>query len=74
MENILVTVSYSKNSFVDMKIPAFMSVEEFTAIICRIYGVSGTTLQAEPPGILLNKKQTFAEQQVEHGALLTLYA
>ena len=73
MENILVTLCYSKNNIVDMKIPAFMSVEEFTGIICQIYGVSGTTLQSEPLGILLNRKQSFAEQQVEHGAFLTLY-
>ena len=72
MENILITLNYSKNSGVDMKIPAFMTVEEFTGIICQIYGVSGATLQAEPSGILLNKKQSFAEQQVEHGAVLTL--
>ena len=72
MEYILVTLNYSKSNGVDMKIPAFMTVEEFIGIICHLYNVQGTTLQSEPMGILLNKKQSFAEQQVEHGALLTL--
>ena len=72
MENILVTLSHSKSNRVDMKIPANMSVEEFANIICQIYDANGTTLQSEPLGILLNKKQSFSDQQVEHGALLTL--
>ena len=72
MEYILVTLNYSRANSVDMKIPAFMTVGEFVGIVCRIYNTQGTTLQAEPSGILLNKKQTFAEQQIEHGALLTL--
>ena len=71
MEYILVTVIYSENNGVDMKIPASMTVEEFTGLICRIYGVSKAALTAEPPGIALNKKQSFTSQQVEHGALLT---
>jgi len=71
VEYLLVTVNYTKNNGVDMKIPAFMPVEEFISIICQIYGINESTLQAEPLGILLNKKQSFAEQQVEHGALLT---
>jgi len=70
-EYILVTAVYSGNSGVDMKIPASMTAEEFTEIMRRIYGVSETALQAEPPGIMLNKKLSFASQQVEHGALLT---
>lgn len=70
-EYILVTAVYSGNSGVDMKIPASMTAEEFTEIMRRIYGVSETALQAEPPGILLNKKLSFENQQVEHGALLT---
>ena len=74
MESILVTLKYSKGNGVDMKIPAFMNVEEFIGIICRIYGVSGSSLQSEPLGMLLNNKQSFAEQQVEHGALLTLHS
>ena len=74
MEYILVTLNYSKNGSVDMKIPAFMTVEEFIGIICKIYGVSGTILQSEPLGILLDKKKSFAEQQVEHGALLALHS
>ena len=74
MDNILITLNYSKSNVVDMKIPAFMIVDEFIGIVCRIYGVSGTTLQSEPLGILLNKKQSFAEQQVEHGALLTMHS
>ena len=74
MEYILVTLNYSQNGSVDMKIPAFMTVDEFIGIICRVYDVSGTTLQAEPMGIILNKNLSFAEQQVEHGALLTLYS
>ena len=72
MEYILVTLNYSGANGVDMKIPSYMTAEEFIGIICRIYDVKGTTLQSEPSGILLNKKQTFAEQQIEHGALLTL--
>ena len=72
MEYILVTLNYSKSSGVDMKIPVFMTVEEFVGIICEIYNVKGTTLQSEPQGILLSKKLSFAEQQVEHGTLLTI--
>jgi len=71
VENILITLCYAKDKEIDMKIPSYMTVEEFTEIVCQIYGVSGSTIQAEPLGILLNKKQTFIEQQVEHGALLT---
>ena len=74
MEFILVTLNYSESNSVDMKIPAYMPVEEFIRIICKTYNISGTSLQAEPLGILLNNKQTFAEQQIEHGALLTLHS
>ena len=74
MEYILVTLNYSKSNGVDMKIPAFMMVEEFIGIICQLYNVRGTALQSEPLGILLNNKQSFAEQQIEHGALLTLHS
>jgi hypothetical protein len=57
-----------------MKIPAFMAVGEFIEIICRLYDILASTLQAEPLGIVLDKRLTFAQQQVENGAMLTLYS
>ena len=74
MEYIFATLSYAKNSVVDLKIPAHMDVEEFIGIICQLYAVSGTVLQMEPAGVILNNKQTFAQQQAEHGALFTLHS
>jgi uncharacterized ubiquitin-like protein YukD len=73
MDYLLVTLNYSNGNAADMKIPASMSVEEFVGIICEIYNVSGSTLQAEPPGIMLNKKENFSQQGVGHGAMLTLH-
>lgn len=74
MDFILITFNYGKSNSVDMKIPAFMPAGEFIDIMCQIFGVSGDALQAEPLGIVLDGQLSFADQQVEHGAVLTLHS
>jgi len=73
METIMITLSYSGSESIDLKIPAFMEVGEFIRIICGVLNTQGSLLQAEPLGIVLDVNQSFADQQVEHGALLTLH-
>jgi len=73
MDYLLITLNYSKDNAVDIKIPASMTVDEFIGVICKTYGVSGSGIQAEPKGIVLNKKENFSQQGIEHGALLTLH-
>ena len=72
MDYILVEFSCGNISS-DLKIPAFASVSELIEVFNDLYGKDGTMLHAEPRGIILDKHKTLAEQNVGHGAKLTLY-
>jgi uncharacterized ubiquitin-like protein YukD len=71
MDYIPVTFQHDNISD-DLKVPTFIPVEELVKIFGEIYGVEGTTLHAEPKGIILNKNKTLEEQSILHGAKLTV--
>jgi len=71
VEYIFVTLCHG-NIEEDLKVPAYVPVGELIGMLNELYSTDGQMLHAEPKGIILDKKKTFAEQYVEHGARLTL--
>ena len=75
MDAIFVTVKTSKQNSMDLKLPNYITGEEFLLILSEIIGKklpANTKIQAEPIGRILDNTQTFASDGVETGALLTL--
>ncbi len=75
MDYIMVTFQYEDKKNADIKIPAFVKVEELTAMLKEALNITAEyegRLQAEPLGRILNGDMTLEEEGVYHGALLTL--
>ncbi len=75
MDEIFVTVRTQRHDAVDLKIPGFITGEEFLQILSVIIGTRlppDTKMQAEPVGRILDNAQTLASDGVENGALITL--
>ena len=75
MEAIFITVKIAGQDPMDLKIPNFITGEEFLAILSKAIYVelpTHTKIQAEPIGRILDNSQTLESDGVETGALLTL--
>jgi len=75
METIFITVKMAGQSEMDLKIPNYITGEEFLAILSETTGAvlpAHTKIQAEPIGRILDNSQTLESDGVETGALLTL--
>ena len=75
MDAIFITVKVSGQDTMDLKIPNYITGEEFLAILSEIIGTNlsqSTKIQAEPIGRILDNTQTFESDGVDTGALLTL--
>jgi len=75
MDLIFVTVKPAGLAAMDLKIPDYMTGEEFLSVLSVIAGEklpADTKIQAEPIGGILDNARTFASEGVETGALLTL--
>jgi hypothetical protein len=75
MEYILITLKTPSLADMDLKIPAFITGEEFLQMLQKITGVAisvQSKIQAEPLGRILDNSQTFFAEGVGHGALLTV--
>ena len=75
MDSIFITVKIPKQDSMELKIPNYITGEEFLDILTEITGAKlpgNTKIQAEPIGRILDNAQTFDSDGVETGALLTL--
>ena len=75
MDSIFITVKIPELDALDLKVPNYISGEEFLAILSEITDTAipqKTKIQAEPVGHILDNTQTFESYGVETGALLTL--
>jgi len=75
MDAIYITVKIAGQDAMDLKIPDYITGEEFLVILSEIIGKIlpvNTKIQAEPIGRILDNTQTLASEGVEIGALLTL--
>ena len=75
MDYILITLKRPNQADLDLKIPAFITGEEFLKMLTEITGAGisvDSRIQAEPLGRILDNSQTFDAEGVGHGALLTL--
>ena len=75
METIFITVRIAGQSDMDLKIPNYITGEEFLVILSETTGKllpEHTKIQAEPIGRILDNSQTLESDGVETGALLTL--
>jgi len=75
MDAIFITVKIPGQDTMDLKIPNYITGEEFLAILSEIIGTNlsqKTKIQAEPIGRILDNTQTFESDGVDTGALLTL--
>ena len=75
MEAIFITVKVPGQDAMDLKVPNYITGEEFLAILSEITGTDlpkNTKIQAEPIGRILDSSQTFESDGVDTGALLTL--
>jgi len=75
MDYIFITVKAAGESAVDLKVPDYITGEEFLTVLSEITGKklpAHTKIQAEPIGGILDNAQTLASGGVETGALLTL--
>ena len=68
-----ITITLRANDFEkDLKIPSFISVAEFGKVMSEKYKISANQFQAEPAGILLKSDDSFANQGIYEGAILTV--
>lgn len=75
MDYIMVTFQTDNAHSVDLRVPAFVSIEELLDMLTESLNVtkrSEAKLQAEPLGRILNNSRTLEQEGVAHGALLTL--
>jgi len=75
MVAVFITVKIAGQNAMDLKIPDYITGEEFLVILSEITGENlpaHTKIQAEPIGRILDNTQTLASEGVETGALLTL--
>lgn len=75
MEYLYVTIRYKDIVDQDLKVPGNLVIEELIEIIklaLNLSQVNIQNIQAEPLGKLLNKKKTLIDEEILHGALLTL--
>ena len=71
MEYILATVRCGDIND-DLKIPSDIPVGELTDMINELYGTDCKTLHANPKGMICDKSRTLSQQEIGHGAILTL--
>ena len=74
MGYIYITVKTAGKGVMDLKIPDYVTGNEFLDMLSEITGKrlpAQTRIQAEPVGRILDNAQTFASEGVETGALLT---
>jgi len=77
MEAIFITVNAPGLGAMDLKIPGYITGEEFLATLSEITGQripATASIQAEPIGRILGNAQTLESEGVETGALLTILA
>lgn len=75
MDAIFITVRMQGMDAMDLKVPNYVTGEEFLSILSEITGLGipqSTKIQAEPIGRILDNTQTFDSDGVDTGALLTL--
>ena len=75
MEYILITLKMPNQAELDLKIPSHITGAEFLAMLTELSGASipaDSKIQAEPMGRILDNSQTFIEEGLGHGALLTI--
>lgn len=75
MDTIFITVKIQGMDAIDLKVPNYITGEEFLNILSQITGTTlpaATKIQAEPIGRILENTQTFDSDGVDTGALLTL--
>jgi len=75
MDEIFITLKVPGQNAMDLKIPGYITGEEFLAIASEITGANmpgGAKIQAEPIGRILENTQTLDSEGVETGALLTV--
>ena len=75
MDAIFITVKIPGQEAMDLKVPNYITGEEFVAILSEITGSAlpqNAKIQAEPIGRILDNTQTFESDGVDTGALLTV--
>jgi hypothetical protein len=75
MDDILITLKTPQLADIDLKIPAFITGDEFLRMLAEITGTAfaaESKIQAEPLGRILDNSQTFYAEGVGQGALLTI--
>lgn len=76
MDYIMVTLRTEQGASADLKVPAFVSVDELIVMLREALSMpdNGTSarLQAEPLGRILVNHRTLGEEGVTQGALLTI--
>jgi len=75
METILITVKISGKDAMELRIPSYITGDEFLAILSEITGEKfpdNSKIQAEPIGRILENAQPLETDGVETGALLTI--
>ena len=67
-----IVITLKANDFEkDLKIPNFITVAEFGKVIAEKYQIASSLFQVEPAGIILKPEETFSQQSVYDGAILT---
>jgi len=75
MDEIFITLKVPGQNAMDLKIPGYITGEEFLAIASAITGrdmPGGSKIQAEPIGRILENARALDSEGVETGALLTV--
>ena len=75
MDVIFITVKIPGQNEMDLKIPDYITGEDFLAMLSETFGVklpAHTKIQAEPIGRILENTQALVSEGVETGALLTI--
>jgi len=75
MDAIFITVKIPGQNEMDLKIPDYITGEDFLAMLSETFGVklpAHTKIQAEPIGRILENTQALVSEGVETGALLTI--
>lgn len=73
--NYIIITFQSGNEKMDLKVPAFVKIEELLGMLSEALGIQAgpeNRLQAEPLGRILDNSRTLEQESVTQGSILTL--